>query len=117
MADGRARSQKAVIGMTGFRRHVTLYLFIICTAGSFITSVVLIVSLILYLQGGSKYLFDAWRSNQPGEFWIAWVSIIFGAPIGITLGFRLWRWLVLKLSLVTNEEFDRLVTGSDGRKA
>ena len=103
--------------MTGFRRHVTLYLFIICTAGSFITSVVLIVSLILYLQGGSKYLFDAWRSNQPGEFWIGWVSIIFGAPIGITLGFRLWRWLVLKLSLVTNEEFDRLVTGSDGRKA
>ena len=97
--------------MKGFRRHLTIFLFSICMAGSFMTSVALIVSLMLYLQGGSNYLLDAWRSNQPGEFWIAWVSIIFGAPIGITLGFRLWRWLVLKLSLLTSEEFDRLTTG------
>jgi len=98
--------------MKGSRRHLTIFLFSICMAASFVTSVSLIMSLILYLKGGSNYLFDAWRSNQPGEFWIAWVSIIFGSPIGITLGFRLWRWLVLnKLSLLTREEFDRLSMG------
>lgn len=103
--------------MVGFRRHLALWLFVICTSVPFITSVTLIVSLLLYLKGGSNYLFDVWRSNQPGEFWIAWVSIICGAPIGITLGFRLWQWLVLnKLSLLTREEFDRLVIDSNARK-
>jgi hypothetical protein len=72
---------------------------------------VTLVSGIYFFEGGYDTVVQFWKTDAKGvsDSW-KWAGLL-GIPIGVWVGFLVWRWLMLRTGLLTPEEMD-VIMGS-----